>query len=105
MSDTTIWLVIFACGAGTFALRLSFIQAVGHRGMPDWLRRPLRYVPAAVLSALVVPGILLGGESPFEPARVAAGLVAALVAWRTRNTLWVLGSGMVVLWLVSAVLP
>ncbi|WP_435104813.1 AzlD domain-containing protein [Arhodomonas sp. AD133] len=104
MSETGVWLIILCAGVGTFALRLSFIQAVGHRGMPDWLRRPLRYVPAAVLSALVVPGIVVGGPEPLDPARLAGGAVAALVAWRTRNTLWVLAAGMVVLWAVSALL-
>ncbi|WP_440997170.1 AzlD domain-containing protein [Arhodomonas sp. SL1] len=104
MSDAVIWTIIFAAGLGTFALRLSFIQAVGRRGMPEWLRRPLRYVPAAVLSALVVPGILLGGEAPFDPARVTAGVVAALVAWRTRGTIYVLAAGMGTLWLLTAVL-
>lgn len=104
MSEAGVWLVIVVAGLGTLLLRLSFILAVGNRGMPDGLRRALRYVPAAVLSALVVPGILLGGTEAFELPRLAAGAAAALVAWRVRSTLWVLATGMAVLWVLSAVL-
>jgi branched-subunit amino acid transport protein len=32
--------------------------------------------------------------------RLLAGLIAALVAWRTQNVLWTIGVGMVVLWLL-----
>ena len=39
----------------TFGIRLSFL-VFGHRlRFPDWLQRSLRYVPAAVLTALIVP--------------------------------------------------
>jgi len=35
---------------------------------------------------------------------LVAGIVAALVAWRSRSTLWTLGSGMGALWLLRALL-
>jgi branched-subunit amino acid transport protein len=68
------------------------------------LRQALRFVPAAVLSAIILPevvqpaGVLdlsLGNE------RLLAGLVAVVVAWYTRNVLWTIGAGMVTLWLVQ----
>jgi branched-subunit amino acid transport protein len=34
--------------------------------------------------------------------RLVAGLIAALVAWRTRRTLLSIGVGMVVLWVLQA---
>ena len=41
--------------AVTYGIRLSFL-VFGHRvAFPAWLERALRYVPAAVLTALIVP--------------------------------------------------
>jgi branched-subunit amino acid transport protein len=34
--------------------------------------------------------------------RVLAGLVAVLIAWRTRNVLFTLGGGMATLWVLQA---
>jgi branched-subunit amino acid transport protein len=53
--------------------------------------------------SLVVPELLLApGSAQFSPfnAKLAAGLVAAAVAWRTRNTLLTLVAGMVALHIV-----
>lgn len=103
----TAWLVVIAIGLLTFGLRLSFIQFVGDRALPDWLRRALRLVPAAVLSAIIVPALLLpAGRLDLAPtnARLIMGVVAVLVAWRTRNALLTVAVGMAGLWLLNAVL-
>ena len=106
MSTPALWLTIFGAGAVTFALRLSFIALLGRKRIPHTLGRALRFVPAAVLSAVVVPllfyenGALvvsLGNE------RLLAGLVAALIAWRTRSVLFTLGGGMATLWTLQAI--
>ena len=106
MSTSTLWLAIVGAGAGTFALRLSFIALLGQVEMPLFLRRVLRLVPAAVLTAFVIPllfyengalQVSLGNE------RLLAGLVAALIAWRTRSVLFTLGGGMAMLWALQAV--
>jgi branched-subunit amino acid transport protein len=106
MSTTTFWLAILGAGAVTFALRLSFMALLGRIEVPPFLERALRYVPAAVLTAVVIPllfyqdgalEISLGNE------RLLAGLLAAVIAWRTRNVLLVLGGGMAALWALQAV--
>jgi branched-subunit amino acid transport protein len=106
VSTSTLWLAIVGAGAGTFALRLSFIALLGRVEMPLFLRRVLRLVPAAVLTAFVIPllfyengalQVSLGNE------RLLAGLVAALIAWRTRSVLFTLGGGMAMLWTLQAV--
>jgi len=55
MSTTTLLLTMAACGAVTFLIRLSFI-AFGHH-LPDDPRLTtfLRYVPPAILGALIAP--------------------------------------------------
>ena len=106
MSTLMLWLTIVGTGAVALALRLSFIALLGHMEMPGLLERALRFVPAAALTALVIPFLFyengalqvsLGNE------RLLAGLVAALIAWRTRSVLFTLGAGMVTLWTLQAV--
>ncbi len=104
MSEVTIWLLILVIGLGTYLMRLSGIQLFGKRGMPPRLKRALRFVPSAVIAAIVVPAIVYGGPDPglhAENLRLWAGLIAAIVAWTTRSVLATLGIGMGSLWLLQ----
>jgi branched-subunit amino acid transport protein len=100
-----LWSVIVAVGLLNFLSRLSFIALFARRRMPSWLARTLKYVPAAMLTALIVPMILTPG--PAAPAtlhmnpRVLAAVVAGGVAWLTRSTLKTLLVGMAALWLLQ----
>lgn len=105
MSTPALWLTILGAGAVTFALRLSFIALLGRIRIPPSLGRALRFVPAAVLTAVVVP-LLFYKDGALEVSlgneRLLAGLVAALIAWRTRSVLLTLGGGMATLWVLQA---
>jgi branched-subunit amino acid transport protein len=105
MSTPALWLTIFGAGAVTFALRLSFIALLGRKRIPPTLGRALRFVPAAVLTAVVVPLLFYENgalEVSLGNERLLAGLVAALIAWRTRSVLFTLGGGMATLWTLQA---
>ena len=106
MSMFTFWLTIVGAGVVTFALRLSFIALLGRIEVPTFLELALRFVPAAVLTAVVIP-LLFYQDGALEVSlgneRLLAGLVAVLIAWWTRNVLLVLGGGMAVLWTLQAV--
>ena len=106
MSTPALWLTIFGAGAVTFALRLSFIALLGRIRIPPTLGQALRFVPAAVLTAVVIP-LLFYEDGALEVSlgneRLLAGLVAALIAWRTRNVLLTLGGGMAILWTLQAI--
>lgn len=100
----SLWLTIVFAGLLTFLTRLSFIALFGRWQPPDWLRRALRFVPPAVLSAIIFPEVLVRGGVVVmraENFRLVAALVAALVAWRTRNVLLTIGSGMAILYLLQ----
>lgn len=103
LSSGLIWGVILVAGLGTFAIRLSFIHLFGKLDdVPLLVERALRLVPAAVLAALVTPGLVsLDGSLALGPGneRLLAGLVAAAVAWRTESVLATISVGMVALWL------
>jgi branched-subunit amino acid transport protein len=100
----TLWTVILVVGALNYGSRLSFIAFFARRDMPPLLARALRYVPAAMLTALIVPMILPapGVHVPLAlTPKIVAALVAAVVAWFTRSTLKTLATGMVSLWLLE----
>ena len=106
MSPLALWLTMAGAGAVTFALRLSFIALLGRMEIPAFLGRALRFVPAAVLTAVVIPLLLYdNGALEVSPGneRLLAGLVAALIAWRTRSVLFTLGGGMATLWTLQSI--
>lgn len=101
-----IWLVILLAGLVTFATRLSFILLLDRINVPDWFRRGLRFVPVAVLSAIILPELTSPEGSLFLTWRnpqLAAGGVAILVAWRTKNVLLTILAGMAALFIFKAV--
>ena len=106
MSATlSFWVVVVAVGALTYLSRLSFISLFARVRMPSLVARALRYVPAAMLAAIVLPAVALRGSAAADPvlehAKLAAAVVAVLVAWRTRNTAATIVSGMAALWLAQ----
>jgi branched-subunit amino acid transport protein len=102
------WLPVLAvAGLVTFATRLSFIALMGRFETPPVLARALRYVAPAVLSAIVFQELLVRDRTvqlSFGNVRLIAGVLAAGVAWRTRNVLLTIATGMCALWVLQAVL-
>lgn len=99
-----IWLVIVIAGVITFAIRLSFIVLIDHSTMPAIVVRALRFIPPAVLTAIIFPEMLMqSGKFDFSLGnlRLISGLLAAVVAWRTRNVVLTIVVGMVALWLLG----
>ena len=99
-----LWLIFLTAGLLTYAMRLSFILLWGKINVPVWLQRALRFVPPAVLTAIFFPELFMpGGTFNLMPtnARLIAGTLAALVAWRTRNIVLTILVGMGALLLIQ----
>ena len=99
-----LWLAIAGMGLITYAIRLVPIWMLERVTIGLGWRQALRVVPAAVLSAIFLPELVMpGGVIDFSlgNARLIAGLVAILVAWRSKNILWTLAVGMALLWLLQ----
>lgn len=99
--------VLLVAGLLTFATRLSFIVLIGRVETPPLFVRALRFVPAAVLSALILPELIVrGGElrPDFHNPRLIAGVLAAVVAYFTRNVLATIAAGMAALWILQLLL-
>lgn len=102
MSD---WLVIAGAGAVTFLTRASFIVFADPHRFPHAFRVALGFVPAAVLAAIVVPGLAMPQgalDVSLANARLLAGIVALAVAAKVRNPLPPLVAGMAALWALQA---
>ena len=96
----SLWPEILGMMLATFGQRASFLLLPPQVQLPAMLRRALRYVPAAVLTAIWAPelmlqkgvlSIALGNE------RLLAGIVAIAIAWRYRTTFGTIIAGLIAL--------
>lgn len=104
ISTPDFWIITLSIAVGTYLLRAIFVFIIGHVELSDTVKTMLKYIPPSVFAALTAPPIFLhqghvdwlGGKE-----RVIAGLVAALVAWKTRNMILLLIVGMGTLYLLQ----
>ena len=105
MSPGTFWLAVAGGMLVTFGTRISFFILPHQDRLPPLFRRGLRFVPPAVLGALLasmladpIAELGLVGSWP----RLAAAGLAAVAGWWTKNTWVTIGLGMAALWLLQA---
>jgi len=87
----------------TFGVRYPMLAIVGRLQLPPLLVRALSYVPVAVLTAIIVPEVMMPDDTiniGMDNAYLVAGLLAVIVSWRTKNLLAtiVIGMGGFLLW-------
>ena len=94
-----VWTTILLAAAGTYAMRASFLVFARRMAtVPPFAQRLLRQIPPAALASLAIPSLLRPeGHIDLTQARLYAGIVAAVVAWRTKSTTITLVVGMAVL--------
>ena len=99
MDQTIFFLTILGMSLVTFLPRLLPAWLLSSRQLPPLVIAWLRYVPAAVLSALLVPGILMP-EGRLDLSATNLYLLAffptLLVAWKTRSLFSAVMVGMLV---------
>lgn len=100
-----IWALVVLIGVGTWMIRLSFVALFGRVDtIPPTVMRILALIPAAVLAAIVAPALThSSGSLDLGTDRFFAGVMAALVAWRTKNVLATIGVGMGALWILQLI--
>ncbi|MEX1247702.1 MAG: AzlD domain-containing protein [Anaerolineales bacterium] len=102
------FLLIAGIAVATMATRIPVLLWLSRRKLPKGLFRALKYVPGAVLSAIIFPAVLLAdGKLALQAdnAPLAASVIAALVSWRTRSLLLTIILGMITLFLWKALSP
>jgi len=103
----SIWLVMVLAGLATFGTRLSFIYTLDRMRVPGWFQRALRFVPAAVLSAIILPELVTrnsGLDLSWHNPQLLSGILAILVAWRTKNVILTITAGMLALLILQVLL-
>jgi branched-subunit amino acid transport protein len=90
-----IWATIAGMALVTMLLRASFLLLPPGVETPRFVRRALRYVPAAVLTAIWAPEVMVENE------QLLAGAVAIAVAWRWRMTFATIVAGLAALHLLT----
>ena len=99
------WLLVTTIGIGTLLLRGSFLAILGPGSISPAIQRALRFVPAAVFPAIALPAVFLIEGSyaiAFDNHRIYAAIVAALVAYRTKNLSVTMVAGLATLWVLAA---
>ena len=86
--------------AVTFLVRYAFFALGDRVAFPPLVKRALGYVPVAVLTAIVVPMVLLPDGAHWQldwhNAWLLGALVSGLIAWRFNHLLASIGGGMLV---------
>jgi branched-subunit amino acid transport protein len=92
-----IFLIIAGMALVTFATRFTCIALFRSNGMPDWLDRWLKHIPTAILTALIVPSLVMPKghiDISYQNHYLMAGIIAGIVAWRSSNIIATLIAGM-----------
>ncbi len=107
MTSSEMWLVL-GMALATFATRYPMLALVSKIELPAGLRSALKFIPPAVLTAIILPALLAPNGGPLDYGYTnpywLAGLVCIVVAWRTHNLLLTLALGMLTFWGWRAVL-
>jgi branched-subunit amino acid transport protein len=87
----------------TFLIRYPVLVLVGKIPLPESVFRALRYVPPAVLAAIIVDAVLMPEgtvDISLTNSYLVAGIVCVIVAWRTKNLLLtiILGMATMLIW-------
>ena len=100
-----IWLIMVATGIFTFGTRFIMLNRFAERELPPWLVEALNFVPIAVLTAIIVPAVLIDPTSQslsiIGNPRLLAALIAIVVALITRQVITTIGAGLATLWVLK----
>ncbi|TDV49258.1 branched-subunit amino acid transport protein [Pseudomonas graminis] len=99
----TYWWLILGMAAITFLMRYSLFAWPNLR-FPPVVRQGLHYVPTAVLTAIVVPGMLLPDGAHWrlslDNVYLLAGVMSIGIAAISRSLLATIGGGLLVFFLL-----
>jgi len=94
--------------AVTFLVRYAFFALGERAAFPPVVQRALRYVPVAVLTAIVAPMVLLPDGAHWQldwhNAWLLGALATGLIAWKFNHLLASIGGGMVVFFLYRIII-
>lgn len=105
---TDYLLLVLGMGIVTYLPRWVPLIFLSHRRLPEWLKQWLDFIPVAVLSALILPGLVTAGEprhlEVFQPALLVA-IPTTIFAWKTRSLAGTVIAGMSLYWAAGRFFP
>lgn len=103
------WTMVLGMAAVTFGVRYPVLALVSRVNLPAPALNALRYVPPAVLAAIITPAVFMpdGARIDLSPnnAYLVAGVVAVLASLWKKNLLLTLGAGMLAFLLWRLLMP
>ena len=100
-------LMILGMTLVTFGVRYPVLALVSKVTLPPAVLDALKFIPPAVLTAIIVPAVIMPAASidlSYTNAYLVAAVASALLAWRTKNLLLTIVLGMLIFlgwrWLV-----
>lgn len=103
MAETTILITLVGMALVTYLPRLIPAWVLRDKQLPEFLVAWLRFVPVAVLAALLLPSLLIEGERINFSANnlyLWAAIPAGLVAWKNKSLFGTVVVGMLVVAIV-----
>jgi branched-subunit amino acid transport protein len=101
-------MLLLGMGLVTYIPRWLPLHYLSRRSLPEWFIQWLELIPAALLSALLLPALVLGGEPKtidlWRPEFLIA-LPTVAFAWWTRSLGGTVLVGMLLFWLAGMVPP
>jgi branched-subunit amino acid transport protein len=97
-------LLIFGMMLVTYSVRLSMIAILGRWNVSPVVHRALRYVPIAAFAAIITPEVVMRSGQlaiALDNPRFIGGVLAAVVAFFSRNTMLTIIVGMGGMWLAQ----
>ncbi|WP_022942699.1 AzlD domain-containing protein [Psychromonas hadalis] len=95
MNETLLILGMFII---TFAIRFVMFAFAGKMTFPNWLGKALKFVPPAVLTAIIVPAVVMPEgniDISFNNSYLIAALFALIIALISKSLLKTIGLGMI----------
>ena len=93
----TLWIILGMAGI-TFLIRYGLPAFAGKITLPSRLESALQYVPTAVLTAILLPGILIPDgqkiQLDFQNPYLVGGVVAFIIGLLKQNLLFTILAGM-----------
>lgn len=104
--DKKTALVILGMSVVTYLPRVLPIIVLSKIRMPEWFMRWLKYIPTAVLSALLVPELFVSGQTvnlSFSNRNLLAALPCFFMAYKTKNLFLTVVTGITAMMILNFV--
>jgi branched-subunit amino acid transport protein len=92
-------LMIAGMMAVTFGVRYPVLALVSKLSLPPVVLDALKFIPPAVLTAIIVPAVLMPAgrlDLGLDNAYLVAAVAAGLISWRSKNLLLTIVLGMAI---------